>query len=268
MGLFGDIGKVFGTVTKAVATGGISLVAPKLIPKPISQALDVVSKAQFPTSLKSLTSTGLAVATKNPALLVPTGTVYAPQGVNPMGLNVGGILGQVGTIFGGNQNPIFEGISNVAGLASQFFPMPSPVTSLAVRPPPGFGTLPLVGRAAGGMVARGFFQRFPNLGLAIQQLRDRGFKVRRAQLWNLLKRFGPEVLITGGLLTAAAVSELMVAGPGHRRMNPANSKALRRSVRRIKSFHRLCVSTDLIKTGARRGRSRRCVTCRKDPCRC
>jgi hypothetical protein len=63
----------------------------------------------------------------------------------------------------------------------------------------------------------------------------------------MLKRFGPEVLITGGILSAAAVSELMVAGPGHRRMNPGNVKALRRSMRRLESFHHLCVRADKLK---------------------
>jgi hypothetical protein len=102
------------------------------------------------------------------------------------------------------------------------------------------------------MVTRGFFNRFPNLALAIQQLRARGMKVKRSQLWSMLKRFGPELLVTGGLLTAAAVSELMVAGPGRRRMNPANVHALRRSMRRLESFHKLCVSADRLRTPRRR----------------
>lgn len=189
-----------------------------------------------------------------------------------MALNIGGILGQVGTIFGGGQNQIFSGISNVANLASQFFPQtgtaPAPVTALAVRPAPtSLGMLPALGRGA-AMVGRSFFNRFPNLATAMQQLRDRGQQVTRGQLFSLLKRFGPEVLITGGLLTAAAVSELMVAGPGRRRMNPANVHALRRSARRIKSFHKLCQTVDLIKTKRTYGGSRRCGTCRKSPCRC
>jgi hypothetical protein len=112
--------------------------------------------------------------------------------------------------------------------------------------------MPLPRGAIGGMVTRGFFNRFPNLALAIQQLRARGMKVKRSQLWSMLKRFGPELLVTGGLLTAAAVSELMVAGPGRRRMNPANVHALRRSMRRLESFHKLCVSADRLRTPRRR----------------
>jgi hypothetical protein len=242
MGFLGSIGKVFSTAAKAVATGGISLVAPKIIPKPINTALNAVTAAQFPTSLKSVASTGLAVATKNPSYLLPT------QGAQPMGLDLGGILNSVGQAFGGNQNSYFNAISNIATTAAQFVPQQ---TSLAARP-----LLPAAGGAvarAGAMVGRSFFNRFPNLATAIQQLRNRGMNVKRSQLWTLLKRFGPEVLVTGGLLTAAAVNELMVAGPGRRRMNPGNVHALRRSMRRLQSFHKLCVTADQL----RRPRSRK-----------
>ena len=241
MGLFGSIGNFFSGAAKAVATGGISLIAPKLIPAPVNNIVTAVTKAQFPTTVSSLVQTGAAVATRNPALLLPS------QGAQPMALNLPAILGQVGTIFGGNQNSIFQGISNVANLASQVIPAS---TSLAARP-----LLPAAGQAitrAGALVGRGFFNRFPNLATAIQQLRNRGMNVKRSQLYSMLKRFGPEVLVTGGLLTAAAVNELMVAGPGRRRMNPGNVHALRRSMRRLESFHKLCVTADRLRAPRRR----------------
>lgn len=170
-----------------------------------------------------------------------------------MALDIGGILKGVGGIFGGGQNQIFTGISDVANLASQFFPTTA-VTSIAPKAP-GVAVVPKTPMGAvGAMVTRGFFNRFPNLAAGLQQLRARGMNVKRSQLWSMLKRFGPEVLVTGGILTAAAVSELMVAGPGHRRMNPANVKALRRSMRRLDSFHRLCVSADRLRRPRSRGR--------------
>lgn len=175
-----------------------------------------------------------------------------------MALDIGGILRTAGGIFGGNQNQIFQGVSNVATLASSFFPSTtrgiSPGQPMVAQPV--MAAVPAI--RAGAMVARGFFNRFPNLATAIAQLRNRGLNVKRSQLWSMLKRFGPEVLITGGLLTAAAVNELMVAGPGHRRMNPANVKALRRSMRRLDSFHRLCVSADRLRGSRRRG-SKKCA---------
>lgn len=117
----------------------------------------------------------------------------------------------------------------------------------------------IVGGAAraGAVVGRGFFNKWPNLATSIQKMRNAGQNVSRSKLYSMLKRFGPEFLVSAGILTAAAVSELALAGPGHRRMNPANSKALRRATRRIKSFHRLCGDADIIKT-RRRSCAKKC----------
>lgn len=164
-----------------------------------------------------------------------------------MALNLGGILGSVAGLFGGNQNPYFQGVSNLASLAGQFVPQPSAQT-VAMRAPQAVGpmlrSVPTVGRR--------FFDKYPNLATAIQGLRNMGRKVTRGQLYSMMKRFGPEILISAGILTAAAVSELMVAGPGRRRMNPGNVSALRRSMRRLESFHKLCVTSDKLRRPGRR----------------
>jgi hypothetical protein len=189
-------------------------------------------------------------------------TALAPGGAPKMAINLGGILNQVSGIFGGSQNPVFQGISDISSLASQFIPQPT-AQPVAARVPqivgPMVRSMPTVGR--------GFFNKYPNLAVAMQNLRNQGRNIKRSQLWSMLKRFGPEMLITGGILTAAAVSELIQAGPGRRTMNPANAKALRRAARRIKGFHKLCMHTDLIKSRSRRSVGR-CGTCRKSPCRC
>lgn len=131
-------------------------------------------------------------------------------------------------------------------------PQRSPVPMAPVQAQPAMAVAgPAIRSVA--VVGRSLFNRFPNLATGIQRLRNAGQKVTRAKLYSVMKRFGPEFLVSGGLLTAAAVSELAVAGPGRRRMNPANSKALRRATRRIQSFHRLCVTTDVLK-----GKKRRC----------
>lgn len=234
-------------VVPTVLTGGLNLVpGVKKVIAPVTKTLTQLAPVLVPKPAQVLT----ALATKNPLALLPA--VPANSG-GPMALNIGGILSQVGGILGGNQNQIFQGVSNVATLASQFFPQPTATQLPVVRTQ----ATPVMAPAmrAGAMVARGFFNKFPNLALAIQQLRARGLTVKRSQLWTMLKRFGPEVLIGGGLLTVGAVSELMVAGPGHRRMNPANVKALRRSMRRLDSFHRLCVTADRLRRPRSRGKS-------------
>jgi hypothetical protein len=107
---------------------------------------------------------------------------------------------------------------------------------------------PAIARGAGAVatVGRSFFNRFPNLAVAIQGYRNMGKNVSRSKLYSLMKRFGPDFLISGGILTAAAVSELAMAGPGRRRMNPGNIKALRRSHRRMKAFHHVCQQNDTL----------------------
>jgi len=242
--LGGAANKVVKTVTNptkfttAVLTGGLSVVAPK-VTKPISSA---VSNLYNPALIKPL----LGVATRNPALLAGSFT----GGSQKMGLDLSGIFGTVSSIFGGNQNPVFQGVSNVSSLAQSFVPQATPVMSK-------------VPQIAGGAmrsiptISRSFFNKFPNLATAIQGYRNIGkSQVTRKRLYGMLKRFGPELLISGGILSAAAVSELMQAGPGSRRMNPGNVKALRRSLRRLESFHHLCQRADKLRRPSRRSGSK------------
>lgn len=71
-------------------------------------------------------------------------------------------------------------------------------------------------------------------------------------------------------ITLAELANLIVAGQHRkrRRMNPANSKALRKAARRIESFHRLCARTDMLRSRGRRRSVGRCGSCKKSPCRC
>ena len=175
--------------------------------------------------------------------------------VDPMALNLNGVLQSVSGAFGGSQNPYFEKIGQVANFASQFVPQR---TSLAVVPPSVRAAVGVGAVARVATVGRGFFNKYPSLAVSLQQLRARGQNIKRSQLYSMLRRFGPEVLVTGGLLTAAAVNELMLAGPGRKRMNPANVTALRRSMRRLESFHKLCVTSDKLRKPRARSRGKSC----------
>lgn len=144
-----------------------------------------------------------------------------------------------------------RGPQGYGGITRPSLPAPAPGTGQGGL----LGGMLRTGTAA--TVGRSFFNKFPNLATAIQKMRNAGQNVSRSKLYSMLKRFGPDFLISAGILTAAGVSELALAGPGHRRMNPANSKALRRATRRIKSFHRLCGDADVIKT-RRRSCAKKC----------
>jgi len=114
---------------------------------------------------------------------------------------------------------------------------------------------------------------FPNLWQALQMIRA-NYRVPMTvdKLWSMVKSNGPQFIV--GIIGAAALNELFVYHSTHkrRRMNVANTKALRRSVRRLKGFDRLShrVSTQLARVGGtrRRSASRRCGTCKHSPCTC
>jgi hypothetical protein len=157
-----------------------------------------------------------------------------------------------GDIFSGINQALQGGLGqqllNIGGTAATSYLTGSgPFTNLAAVPggARAVAAVPMAGSAV-ATVGRSFFNRFPNLATAIQGWRNQGKNVTRSKLYSLMKRFGPDFLVTGGILTAAAVSELAMAGPGRRRMNAGNVKALRRAHRRMKSFHHICASNDTL----------------------
>jgi hypothetical protein len=272
-------------LARLVAPGLVQSLEGKLFPTSVS---DVVSTAALvagvsPASIAGVKAGNLFNAAGNyfytpppapaptPSTLLPSFPLYNEQGipyapVDPMAftpgavipggnmsLNLNQLLGSVSSIFGGSQNPTFQNIADVAGIAQNFTPAPTYATPVASRSPG--AALPSVGgmaaRALAGVGAK-FAQKFPNLAAGINAWRIQGKNVTRKRLYAMMKRFGPDFLITAGILSAAAVAELMMAGPGTRRMNPGNVKALRRSMRRLESFHHLCTRADKL----RRPRSR------------
>jgi hypothetical protein len=175
-------------------------------------------------------------------------------------------------VFGSGSNAISGG-SNVGGLdtGTSPFPVNYPTVPEYGTPypqaQPVMGTAPMI--IAGG---RALALRFPSLFASLTVLSQRfGTRISVERLWGMFKTFGPGI---AALIGAEALQELMVYHSVHkrRRMNVANTKALRRSVRRLKGFDRLAhrVSSQLARVGGTRRRpaSRRCGTCRHSPCTC
>jgi hypothetical protein len=117
-------------------------------------------------------------------------------------------------------------------------------------------------------------QSYPRIWQFIQRARASGRAVTLQSLLSLLRRFGPTALtgILGAELVADLVTLSATRAGRRRRMNPANVRALRRSVRRLQSFDRLAsrVSSQLGRVAAHRRarRAGRCRVCRSNPCRC
>lgn len=215
---------------------------------PISTGLSTLQAGNQDMTIPELTAT------------IPT---FASQGGRNMAFSDGDSGFSFDSVFSGINQALQGGLGqsllNIGTtaaqsyLTNQFAPQPIGY-GMGVSGPmaqPVMASVPALSRAA-SVVGRGFFNRFPNLATSLQALRNRGANVSRASMYAALKRFGPEMLVSGGILTAAAVSELAVAGAGRRRMNPGNVKALRKAHRRMKSFHKVCVDNDQLLKRARR----------------
>lgn len=276
MGFFKSVGKIFSRAVTAVATSGASEIARKVAPA----AVKPLEALYAPTSLKQIIPVVASVVTANPApIIASVASSFAAyqagsyQNVpveenQPMAFNVGQFLGGVGQAFGGSSNQYLSGFGQLAGMASAFVPQPM---SNPMAIPSGGGNVYTVGNTVN------LPAKVPTSGMtkdifdaASKLLARLGIPVRSASAFipaakralsgvaSLARRTpaGTVISLLTGLGLTAMEANLLVSWQAqrrrHRRMNPANSKALRRAARRIKSFHRLCQHTDLIKTHHRR----------------
>lgn len=177
---------------------------------------------------------------------------------------IGDIVADVGTSFfsGGGDFSWGEFAGDIVGGFTQNLsqPVSRPISSQPpIAYPTAAGGVPMAARAvAAGLPA--WSARFPSLWQALQRLRASGNKASLEQLYSMLRKWGPTSLST--IIGAAAVADLVSYRMSHkrRRMNPANTRALRRSLRRLKSFDRLStrVSMQLSKSCRAPRRSKKC----------
>lgn len=150
--------------------------------------------------------------------------------------NLGDSLG----LLGGSSDTSFSGGLNF-GLPVSFAPAYSPPPQIFTPQPMAQPTAAAAPAIASLVTAiPRWASRFPNLWQALQKLRaNYGSRFTAEKLYSALKRFGPGTLTA--IVGAQAVSELILYRTTRKRrqMNPANTRALRRSLRRLKSFDRL-----------------------------
>lgn len=275
MGFFSSISKTWSSVAKQVLSGNIPGATStllnaqvKVIPTasifkqiatqatiPIVSGLSPgiiaggISGKITPTSLSSFAST-------NPV---------AGLGVKPMALNVGGLLGSIGGILGQtNQsgNAYVNALSTGLNLAGSIIPVASRPPQVMSAPSVSVSNSTAMVAVAAG--TRGLTQEIFNAGAKVLNRLGVPFKGTTASFSTALKRSLSTIaslarrtpagtmvgLLTGLGLTAMeayVLTSWQAQRRKHRRMNPANSHALRRSVRRIKAFHKLCGDADVIK---------------------
>lgn len=131
--------------------------------------------------------------------------------------------------------------------------------SYAMAGTPVMGSVPAVAARAVAAGLPMWASRFPSLWQALARLKGSGSKMSVDKLLGALRKWGPTAL--SGMIGAQAVSELITYSMvrKRRRMNPANSRALRRSLRRLRAFDNLShrVTTQL-KSCAPARRKRKC----------
>lgn len=212
---------------------------------------------------------------------------YKTTGDDVMALNLGGILAPIFGLMGNTSNPYAQSIGQIgsafAGAYNQprqpSYAMPQQVVQAM---PVSNAGVPMI-RPPGQ--ARGLTKEVFDAGVKVLGRLGVPFSASPSGFSSALKRSlgsiaslarrtpsGTMVGLLVGLGLSAFEGSLLTVWHSQRkrgrRMNPANAKALRRSVRRIKSFHKLCQSTDIIKSRSRTSSRSRCGTCRKSPCKC
>jgi len=201
-----------------------------------------------------------------------------------MGINVGGILSSVGGLLSTASGvPVLQSIGQITSAFAPAFsggPLAQPVANIGpiyqpqqtipMQGQPVMSTVPAIAAGAGA-VAR---MTAPILFRIASKI---GRRVSLTGAISMIRKMGKFLMDPAAIAVALGISvgELATLITAHsarrtRHMNAANPKALRRAARRIKSFHRMCGTIDLLKSRGRRtvrvGSS--CGTCRKNPCRC
>lgn len=206
-------------------------------------------------------------------------------------------MGLFDDLFGGLSLPGLDDISGYVSTATKFidsFDSPAP-PSFASAPVvggvpatvaynggggmmyPAMATVPAISGAIGAVLPAGagaMMRRY-----ILQFFRSKfGRSIPWGQILTFGKRWGLTALVGLGLTAEMANYIIGQTMKKHRRMNPANVKALRKSVRRLQSFDTLAcrvnaqLSTLAGRGGRRPGRragvGRRCFKCRKSPCSC
>lgn len=236
-----------------------------------------------------LTPAAIGVGATAAATTIATQTynTLRDAGVINMGLDLGGIFGGAANALSGFASGNYLGalqgglqIASSAFAPSAVAPMPmygpvySPPPALPQHQPQVQQTAAVfpAGAAAltrlGAITAPILAKMAVKLGLRARPSLNRAMEIVRKTAKLLTS---PEATAAALGVTVAELAQLITAHGArrHRRMNPANSKALRRAARRIKSFHKLCTHTDVLRgRGRKSSRGASCGTCKKSPCRC
>ena len=122
---------------------------------------------------------------------------------------------------------------------------PTPMVTMAAAP-----IIPMVARATAQLVAPILAKIATTLGRNTLSVKQVTVMIRKMGRFLEPAAIGAALGITGGELAQIIMAASQIRP---RRTNPANISALRRALRRVESFHRICQKADVI-AGRRRSR--------------
>lgn len=272
--------------TTAIASGGLSEIARKapIIGNTVKELQAVASETYL--GLANVYTGGLASAAQTATL-----ELTAPQETEDMGLNIGNLIGGLGqaasNLGGFSQNPYLQTAGVIATSFGGAYGGQVSMPAQTGMPDYGGAQPILVGSSgvpavrsrsmitqdiadAGGKLLQRLGLRYGNSVSSFSSVLKRAL----SSIGSLARRTpsGTIVQLLVGLGLTAGEAYLLSAYSAQRkkgrRMNPANSKALRRAARRIKGFHKLCTHTDVLRSRGRSVSRARCGSCKKSPCKC
>ena len=170
--------------------------------------------------------------------------------------NLGGLISRTLDVFG-RSGGVLGGAANIGStVLSSILPAQGPVVGLpqvngtqALQVMSAVPRLPSMAGALAGVIQPILIKVATFLGRRTLTLRETIKIIRRFS-----KLLAPAAIATVLGITVVELGQLILADAQRprRRMNPANVRALRRSMRRIESFHRLCVKADALRRPGRR----------------
>lgn len=279
-----------GSIGGAILTGGISLVSPQVggVVNPLVSKL--YDPALIPAVITATTHVPLLGGGYSVGPQAFQGSIVYPKtpqpvavvGGAPMGFDIGQFLGGVSTILGGSQIPALNTIGQLAQIGGSFVPQQTYTQPFMTSMPQ---AMPVAQSTSLTVRSVGLTREIFDVGVKVLGRLGLGYPATTSGFSAALKRAlsaiaslarrtptGTIVSVLLGMGLTAYEANLLTAWSAqrrkHRRMNPANAKALRRSARRIRSFHKLCGTLDVLKS---RGRSRsfgRCAKCKQTNCSC
>ena len=174
--------------------------------------------------------------------------------------NFGGLVSRTLDLFG-RSGGVLGGAANVgSAVLSSFLPAQGPIVGLpqvngvTAQPVMAAGLrLPSIAGALAVTIQPILIKIATFLGRRTLTLKETIKIIRRFS-----KLLAPAAIATVLGITVVELGQLILADAQRprRRMNPANVRALRRSMRRIESFHRLCVKADTLRRPGRRSSTR------------